>query len=144
MCPAIAPLVTDKDRLVRDAAIRALANNPSPSAGNRLRRRLRAAGETALQVALVNALGFRAEPESAELLAQELQSNNPDVAGAAARAPGTTGHARGGRRLEGRASSPRAVRSGARSATPWQVRREAVLPGEHGRGQVHRRAPVPA
>jgi HEAT repeat protein len=83
---AIAPLLADKDRLVRDAAVRALANNPSPAACGGLRGALNPDADPALQVALVNALGFRAEPESCDVLAQELQSNRADVACAAARA----------------------------------------------------------
>ena len=66
---AIAAAASDGDRLVRDAAIRALANNPAPAAGEKLREALRAGGEPALKVALVNALGFRGEAESCDLLA---------------------------------------------------------------------------
>ena len=88
---ALAAQVGDNDRLVRDAAIRALANNPAPSAGNQLRAVLKAAGEPELQVALINALGFRAEQESCLLLAEKLRSSHVDVAAAAARALGRAG-----------------------------------------------------
>jgi HEAT repeat protein len=85
---AIAAAATDDDRLVRDAAIRALANNPAPTAGEKLRAALRLTVDVNTKVALVNALGFRAEPASTELLARELQSNKGDLAAAAARALG--------------------------------------------------------
>ena len=57
---AIAQIIHDQDPLVRDAATRALANNPAPSAGDRLREALAAAPDRAGVVALLNALGFRA------------------------------------------------------------------------------------
>ena len=57
----------DEDRLVRDAAIRALANNPDSAAGDKLRAAFTAAGDDGLRVAIANALGFRGEPASVEV-----------------------------------------------------------------------------
>ena len=65
-------MVTDADRLVRDAAIRALANNPDSAAGDKLRAAFKVAGDDGLRVALANALGFRGEPASVEMLARAI------------------------------------------------------------------------
>lgn len=85
---AVAGQLHDKDPLVRDAALRALADNPAPSAGDRLREALKAAKEPAEQLALVNALGFRAEASSCAPLGETLQSDNDAVAAASAAALG--------------------------------------------------------
>ena len=85
---AIAPAAADKDRLVRDAAIRALASNPAPAAGEKLEEALKAEGDPRHKVALINALGYRGETSATELLGRELQSENDEVAAAAARALG--------------------------------------------------------
>lgn len=110
---AIAPLVADKDPLVRDAAIRALANNPAQPAGSELGAALKAAGEPALKVALLSALGFRARPDRCAALAENLQSSQPEVAAAAARALG-------------RLATPGAVKSleEALKSSSGQVRRQ--------------------
>jgi HEAT repeat protein len=83
---AIAPVIADKEPLVRDAAIRALANNPAPAAGARLRDALGAAKETSTKVALLNALGFRAEAESVEVLGKAVRSGQEALVVAAAKA----------------------------------------------------------
>ncbi len=86
----VAAQVTDADRLVRDAAIRALANNPDPAAGDKLRAAFTAAGDDGLRVAIANALGFRAEPASVELLGKVIcrSPQDPAVTIAEARALG--------------------------------------------------------
>ncbi len=54
----VAAVVTDSDRLVRDAAIRALANNPDLRGRRKLRQALSAVEEPASRVALINAISF--------------------------------------------------------------------------------------
>jgi HEAT repeat protein len=85
---AVAAVVSDGDHLVHDAAVRALANNPDPAAGERLRTALYSAREPALRVALINALGYRAEPRSLEALAMGpgAAAVDPAVIAATARA----------------------------------------------------------
>ena len=85
---AVAAVLDDKDPLVRDAACRALANNPAPDAGAKLRAKLAATADNKLKIALANALGFRAEPASASVLGKELQDPDTAVAAAAASALG--------------------------------------------------------
>ena len=85
---AIALAAADKDRLVRDAAVRALASNPAPAAGEKLEEALKAEGDPRHKVALINALGYRGETSATELMGRELQSENDEVASAAARALG--------------------------------------------------------
>ena len=85
---AVAAAIGDGDRLVRDAALRALANNPSPTAGDKLKELLRATSDASLEVALINALGFRGQAQSAEPLIPALNSEHAEVAIAAARALG--------------------------------------------------------
>jgi HEAT repeat protein len=90
---AIAPLVTDPDRRVRDAAIRALANNPAPGAGEKLRDALKATGDEALRVAIINALGFRQEESSVDVLARTMlrEIDHATIVSATARALGKIG-----------------------------------------------------
>ena len=88
---AVFAALDDKDPLVRDAACRTLASIPIPEAGEKLRAKLRTAPDANSKVALINALGFRAEPSSIPALAQELHSRDPSVAAAAARALGKIG-----------------------------------------------------
>lgn len=85
---AIASASTDKDRLVQDAAIRALAGNPAPAAGERLIEALKTATEPAQKIAIINALGYRAEASATNLLISDLRSDRDEVAAAAARALG--------------------------------------------------------
>ena len=89
----VAAVVCDDDRLVRDAAIRALANNPDSAAGDQLRDAFMIAGDDGLRVALVNALGFRGEPASVEMLARSVSrfQKDPAVIAALARALGKIG-----------------------------------------------------
>jgi HEAT repeat protein len=90
---ALAATASDGDRLVRDAAIRALANNPASAAGDRLRDAYKDAGDDTSRVALANALGFRAEPASVNLLARwdDSSAKAPAVLSAAVRALGKIG-----------------------------------------------------
>ena len=54
----VAAVVADNDRLVRDAAIRALANNPDAAAGEKLREAFKSTDDEGLRVALANAWAF--------------------------------------------------------------------------------------
>jgi HEAT repeat protein len=91
---ALAALLDDKDDAVREAATRALANNPSTRATEKLAARLRGGAPAKAKVGLLNALGHRAAPGAEGEIARELKSDAEDVAVAAARAlgrtPGTT------------------------------------------------------
>jgi len=88
---AVAPALDDRDPLVRDAACRALANNPAPEAGATLRAKLAATADNKLKIGLVNALGFRAEPASVAVLGDDLRNPDTAVAAAAASALGKIG-----------------------------------------------------
>ncbi|WP_168222110.1 HEAT repeat domain-containing protein [Aquisphaera giovannonii] len=97
---AVAALLTDADRLVRDAAVRALANNPSPAAGDRLLSAMEAASG-AEKLALINAMGFRAEPANVQALARVLGNSSDDrMAAAAAHALGRIGTTEAARALQ--------------------------------------------
>lgn len=84
---ALATTADDKDDVVREAAVRALANNPSPKATGKLTAKL-ADSKGSAKVGLLNALGHRADPESAKAVAMELTSADEATATAAARALG--------------------------------------------------------
>jgi HEAT repeat protein len=88
--PAIASALGDSDRLVREAAVRALANNPSPLAWDKLRVALKSSGDDSLKIAIANALGYRGEPASVEALRRDDYRNvkDPDVVAAEVRALG--------------------------------------------------------
>lgn len=88
---AVAGCVGDPDRLVRDAAIQALANIPDTAAGDKLRNLVSSDGDEARTVALINALGFRGESAATAALVGPLQKGAPAVASASARALGKLG-----------------------------------------------------
>jgi HEAT repeat protein len=87
---AVAACLDDKDDLVRDAAVRCLANNPSPAATGQLLARLPGSSGKA-KVGLLNALGHRADPAAVEAVARELADKDTSVAIAAARTLGRIG-----------------------------------------------------
>ena len=75
---AIAKHLSHEKNSIRDAARRALANNPDPLATQPLMDRFEAATSVQEQRALLNAIGFRANPNSAEFLKQVInQTNGP-------------------------------------------------------------------
>jgi HEAT repeat protein len=88
---AVAKQLDDKDPLVLDAALRTLARNPAPEAGAKLLAKLPAATDTKLKAGLIGALGYRADGASVAAVAAELDSKDPIVAGAAAKALGKIG-----------------------------------------------------
>jgi len=85
---AVAALLDDKDRSVRDAARRALAANTEPAAGAKLVAKLQSTNDNKLKVGLLNALGYRAEAAGVPAAVKELGNKDQAVAAAAARALG--------------------------------------------------------
>jgi HEAT repeat protein len=86
---AVAGVIDDKDDVVREAAVRALANNPSPKATAPLTSALKAAtGQP--KIGLLNALGHRGDPTAVAAVEKELGSSDEPTAVAAARALGRT------------------------------------------------------
>jgi HEAT repeat protein len=83
----LAGLLNDKDDVVREAAVRALANNPSKEATGKLTAALDKA-EGKAKIGLINALGHRADPTAVKDVAKELTSADEATAIAAARALG--------------------------------------------------------
>lgn len=83
---ALAAVLQDKDAEIRDAAVRALANNPSPKATERLTAALSKANERT-KIGILNSLGQRGDPAAVAALEKELSVDEP-VAIAAARALG--------------------------------------------------------
>ena len=85
---AVAKMLDDPDPLVRDAAVRALAANPAPTATAILGTKLRSTTDNKLKVALAGALQFRADWTAIcqALGGQPLSERDPAVAAAAARA----------------------------------------------------------
>lgn len=92
---AISAILTDKDDEVRDAAVRALANNPSTAATEKLTAALPKASAKA-KIGLLNALGHRGDDKTdiqvnraaVKAIKQELLGADETVAIAAARALG--------------------------------------------------------
>jgi len=87
---AVAALLTDKDELVRAAAIRCLASNPAAEATAKLLAQM-AVAAPADRVGLLNAVGYRADKAAVPVLAKEVTSPETTVAEAAARALGRIG-----------------------------------------------------
>ena len=90
---AVAALVGDPDPHLRDSAIRCLTNNPDPKAMAALGAKLAAAQDSALKVALLNALAYRADAAATAAVAKELGNADAPTAAAAARALGKIGTA---------------------------------------------------
>ena len=88
---AVAALLDDADAEIRDAARAALANNPTPEANAKLVAQLSATGDASKRVALIHALGYRADPASVEVLGKQLADADASVAAAAAGALGKIG-----------------------------------------------------
>jgi HEAT repeat protein len=84
---ALGALLDDKDDVVREAAVRALANNPSPKATGKLTAKLAGAKGSA-KIGLLNALGHRGDKTVVEVVARELKAEDESTAIAAARALG--------------------------------------------------------
>jgi HEAT repeat protein len=84
---ALATVLGDKDDVVREAAVRALANNPGPKATGALTAKLAGAPAKA-KIGLLNALGHRGDPAAEGEVARALKSDDDAVSAAAARALG--------------------------------------------------------
>ena len=85
--PALAAVLADKDDEIRDAATRALANNPSKKATGKLTDALGAARGKA-KIGILNALGFRGDATAVQAIAHEIGASDEKAAIAAARALG--------------------------------------------------------
>ena len=85
---SLAVVLDDSDAEIRDAARRALQNNPAPAATAELLGRLAAVANETEKVALANALGERRDPASSAALAKLLADRSAGVATAAAAALG--------------------------------------------------------
>jgi hypothetical protein len=88
---AIAAVLEDRDPLVRDAARRALQNNPSPEANAKLLATLGKARDAKWKLALSNSLGYRADAASTDALVKLLADKDEGVAAAAGNALGKIG-----------------------------------------------------
>ncbi len=97
---ALAAALGDKEVHVRDAARRALTNNPTPGANATLVDAMQKA-DGKFKAALINALGYRADQASVAAVANELTSRDQAVAAAAARALGKIANAEATRALSG-------------------------------------------
>jgi HEAT repeat protein len=86
---ALTTVLDDTDDVVREAAVRALANNPSPTATAPLAAALKAASGQP-KVGLLNALGHRGDATAVAAVEKELTSADEATAVAAARALGRT------------------------------------------------------
>jgi hypothetical protein len=88
---AIAAVLEDRDPLVRDAARRALQNNPNADANAKLLTALGKTRDTKWKLALCNSLGYRADAASTDALVKLLADKDDGVAAAAANALGKIG-----------------------------------------------------
>ncbi|MCY2950898.1 MAG: HEAT repeat domain-containing protein [Planctomycetota bacterium] len=89
---AVGGLLGDSDSNLRTRAICALANNPSSEAAAKLRAALEQEKTPQWQVALINALGFRADAVGLPMLRKLLDNRSENVAAAAAAALGRIGN----------------------------------------------------
>jgi HEAT repeat protein len=82
---AVAGLMTDKEPMIREMAVRCLANNPAPEATKKLVARLAdATGQE--KTGIINALGRRGDKSAVAALAGELRSGEDAVLAPAAQA----------------------------------------------------------
>lgn len=91
--PRLAELLGNQDELIAEHALLALANNPSAEAAGALRDALAAATDSAGRIALINALGFRADAAAMPALTGLLGDGDEQVIIAAADALGRIGTA---------------------------------------------------
>ncbi len=90
---ALGRLLVSTDRKLREKARRALQNNPSPEALEKLRGALYRAVDPQWKVALINSLGHRRDAASIKWLGKALKDKNEAVTIAAAAALGKIGGA---------------------------------------------------
>jgi HEAT repeat protein len=83
----VAKVIDDPSEVLRESAIRCLANNPAEEATAALVGKM-SAKNAKTKVALANALGYRRATSAVSVLAGELTNESPAVAQAAARALG--------------------------------------------------------
>jgi HEAT repeat protein len=85
---AVAAAMDDGEESVRDAARRALANNPAPEATAKLAAKLATAKDAKFKASLLDSLGYRGDPAGTAAAVKELGSSDAAVAAAAAGALG--------------------------------------------------------
>jgi hypothetical protein len=85
---AIVAVMDDSGPALREAARRALQNNPTPVANAKLLDALAKAGDAKSKLAFCNSLGYRADEKSTDALAKLLSDKDQGVAAAAANALG--------------------------------------------------------
>ncbi len=83
----LAAIMNSKDETIREAAVRAMANNPSKKATGELVTALGTAEDKA-KIGILNALGHRGDKAAVKAVANEISSSDESVAVAAARALG--------------------------------------------------------
>jgi HEAT repeat protein len=95
----VAQSLDDDDHQIRDAARRALTDNPSPAANAAL---LAAAGKAtgSFRVGLINSLGYRGDSDSVDSLASWLGDKDALTVAAAANALGKIANERAGKALK--------------------------------------------
>ncbi len=81
--PALAKLLSDKDKYLRDFARRALEMNPDPQATDVLLQALTTAQGSSWKIGLINALGTRANRDTFKAVSGALRDKDPLVAQAA-------------------------------------------------------------
>jgi HEAT repeat protein len=84
---AVAAVLEDKDDEVREMAVRALANNPSPKATGKLTAALSAATGKA-KIGILNGLGHRGDSAAVVVITDTLAKHDDEIAISAARALG--------------------------------------------------------
>ncbi len=84
--PVLKSLAQSSDSVVADAALQAIAGNPTAAARRVLTDFLVSSADTPQRIHMIDRLGARAEIESAPFLISQLNQDSPDVRIAAARA----------------------------------------------------------
>ncbi|NUQ64236.1 MAG: HEAT repeat domain-containing protein [Pirellulales bacterium] len=108
---AVAEAMADQDRELRDAARRALENNPAPEANAAILAAMEKTTDESFKAALVGSLGFRSDPSSVAALTGLLGNQGPKTAAAAAVALGRIATAEAARALgEARVKAPGPLR----------------------------------
>ncbi|MGE5609743.1 MAG: HEAT repeat domain-containing protein [Bacillota bacterium] len=89
--PVLKQCLADADADIRESARRALQHNPTPDATTVLREALAQAKDAAWKIGLINALGYRKDVGSSQAFLDALNSGDPALAMAGAKALGNIG-----------------------------------------------------
>jgi HEAT repeat protein len=90
--PSLVSLLVDNDNEIRERARRALANNPSPEAAQALRDQLKIAATPERRIAFINALAYRRDNASINMLGEYITNSDAAVALQALAALGNIGN----------------------------------------------------